>query len=402
MIQLLNSRTTELSASLNGQKRFAVDASIGARWMIEDGVAKTLDATLDASGRPKCVPYTVTPFWDGMPGFHYKSKQSGEFVVRLKQAYSDVSLVAPRVVAPRIEGNRIIWPNFYADTDLILQFGLTSVSLMRNLKTLNAPKVFDIEIEAYPGIAQLMKLQSAYDADGQELAMVETPIIGGRTETLVLPAKVKWPVLDATTINESVGASADDDFAQRYSSGSWSNTGTWSSAGSGGSAATMRGGSMRFTGISIPVGATVDVAYVTFIAQWSYSGTTCNTELCCENSQNPGQISNYADHIGRSRTDDVVYDGVPPTTDGTPYQLPSIVDPVQQVVDDQSGTGDALIVFWEDRDNRSSVSAQRVWATYENTSYDPPAIHIEYTAGGAPTVRSGGSPAAKMIAGKLL
>ena len=48
------------------------------------------------------------------------------------------------------------------------------------------------------------------------------------------------------------------------------------------------------------------------------------------------------------------------------------------------GTGDALIVFWEDRDNESTNAdgTNRAAASWDHATYAPPAIYLAWTEGG--------------------
>lgn len=395
MIELKNSRVTRLPDAPDGRQRFAVDAHIGAIQMREDaGKWLDIDPTLDSNGQPKYVPYIITPYLIGMPGFHYRSKQSGEFDIRLKAARSISLRDSPTIVAsipvPRIEGRQIIWSDIYPDTDVILVVSNTRVSLKRILKSNRAPLEYDVDIdELEEGIAKLVPLRPAIDAIGQSLVMEEGKITGGRTESLKLEfieeleaQEITYPIEDATVVSESVGASEDDDYVNRAGS-TWSNS-DWHFRAGG----SFRYGSYaRFTSVNVPSGATVTIAYMTIDCRQASSGATVRTDLCCENSSNPGRTISLADHVGRARTADVEWDSIGAWTLGTEYQTPSIVAAVQEVVNDQGGTGDALIVFWEDKDNRSDAGANRIGTSFDvSNGYSPVAIYIEYTTGAPPAV----------------
>lgn len=206
-------------------------------------------------------------------------------------------------------------------------------------------------------------------------------------------AAAQYPIVIDPTLDLSVGASADDDRVRRLTTTAWSILAASLQVGSVQATEYGYGSSARFTGINIPAGATVTVAYEVGVAFFSRSGTTINSDLCAENANNPSQNTSYADHIGRTRTACVPWDAIPAWTAGTSYQSPSIVAPIQAVVDAQAGTGDALKVFWEDKDLESSVGAYRQWASWDDTTYAPPAIHIEYTeGGGTPTPTPTPSP----------
>lgn len=184
------------------------------------------------------------------------------------------------------------------------------------------------------------------------------------------------------TIDRFIATDADDDSARRQLTTWWSNGGTGRRLGNSSVNYYAYGLGFRFIDINIPAGATIDEAYITVVSVGNYSVDTVRSDLCCENFNNPGQIVSYADHIGRARTVGAAcpaWDGVPHFVTGSSYQSPSIVAAIQKVVDDQDGTGDALIVFWEDKDGESDVGAQREIAMHEQPTLDPVAIHIVYT-----------------------
>jgi len=242
--------------------------------------------------------------------------------------------------------------------------GLDIAKLLTAKEGLGIPRPWLIEPGADP-FAQRRPLEWALKAGQLKLAFD--------------PSGLKPPFLvKNTTVDLSIDAGANDDWVRR-SDTTWYNTLTYLAAGDINGTAKGYGGGMRFTGVSIPDGATVSVAYLTVVAFDARSGQTVRTDLCCENANNPGQIGSYADHLGRARTAAVAYDSIPTWAAGTAYQLPSIVTPVQTVVDDQSGTGDALIVFFEDKDVESDASAIRTVATFEHASYAPADFYAVYS-----------------------
>ncbi len=191
-----------------------------------------------------------------------------------------------------------------------------------------------------------------------------------------------YPVTIDPTLDLQVGASADDDLINRLPTPTWSNTNDRFIAGSFTPTSFQWGASARFTGISIPAGATITVSYLTLISANTTATVTTNTDLCAENANNPTQNISYADHIGRTRTASVPWNSIAAWTTGQSYQSPSMNAPVQTVVDDNGGTGNALKIFWEDLNNRSSPDASRRAASWDHATSNPPAIHIEYTEGG--------------------
>lgn len=387
MIELLSSRTNKLAPAPGGRRRFAVYASVGARWMIDErGILHTIDPL-----KPETLPYVPEiGVKDGMPWFHYKSKQvpSGEFFVSMKGAYRGSTLAKPNFKDPVEIGNQTIWYDFYPGVDVIITKGLTSMSLRRLIKNGDAPLVHPMAIEAYPGIAQLVPLRPAYDADGEPLEMVEKAIYGGRTETLILPEKVKWPVLDSTEIEEQVEADLDD---------GWSDsTGTHSSGGSylqvGYYLGKVYDSWHRFTNISGLSGSEIDVAHIELYGAYGDMPTPFTT-IYAEYHESPTVPESQADHAGRDRTSEgTVWNSLGLSTSAF-TESPSIVDVIQELADNfdpdviqilhDGGTGSLGVAYPESHDHDPAQAAL---------------LYIEYTEGGGPTQQAVGGGAIAIAA----
>lgn len=390
MIELRSSKKTAL-----GNNRYALDCHINAIQMREDGKEwEDIDPTLDSKGISKKVPYELIPYLTGMPGFYFKSKLSGEFDVRLKAGRTltvrgKTIDVQPIIPLPRIEDNQVIWENIYPDTDVVLDCHNTGCSLRRVLKSDRAPIEYDITVaEIVKGTAQLMPLRPAIDAIRQQVVMTEKAIADGRTEALTkqvitqideIARPITYPIIDATVLEVQPGTLGDDDYHDHRTGGAWVNNAVVNRAGNVSTAYPNVGSSMRYPNVTIPNAATINVAYIIFTAYSSLSVTTCNTELCCEDADNATQNSSYADYHDRLRTAVVNYD-VPAWTAEATYNTPSIVAPVQTVIN-RAGwvSGNALKVFWEDEDGDSPIGAYRNAYSYDSSAAKSPLLHIEYT-----------------------
>lgn len=207
----------------------------------------------------------------------------------------------------------------------------------------------------------------------------------GRLELELDFSGLKFPVLlgNATF---TVGASADDDQVYRLGSGApgWNNTATYARVGYGTSINYAEGSSMRFTGVNIPNGATILTCALALICSSSDADVVIRSDLCFENSLNPVQTTSYANHIGRVRTADVEWDNIGAWTAGTTYNSIDFSPCLQTVVDDQGGTGDAVIAFWEDKDNRTDqvIGHLRPAASWDNVSYNPPQLNVTWSTAG--------------------
>jgi hypothetical protein len=203
-----------------------------------------------------------------------------------------------------------------------------------------------------------------------------------------------------TTLNLQVGAGADDVYANNVST--FSDTGTFILFGL---SDTIFDIACRFTSVTIPVGATIDTATSTFVSFNNASGTTVNTNIYCEDADDPAQITSHADFHGRTMTTAfTAWDSIAAWTGGTGYSTSDFTSAVQEY-SDRAGraSGNAIQVFI--KDDGSDVNALRWPATYEHASYTAPQLDIDYTVpppkGAASSMAaSGGLAGAGGLAGK--
>ena len=393
MIELKTSKTTELAPHPDGRRRFVLDGSIGAIQMVVAGKLQDISPRFVPDGqgwRTEGTPYLATvsqygakrvyPNRDEEPYVDITPQMIIPNLGVLKDARTiEFSIGGGVYLQVKIANTRIKYNVRLPDATLILptnkfllKYGLTFNKCTMKDWMLDIPNVGFMlpQMDDPDTIEPIQRVQRWLNAG---LATYEFDVAGLRA-----PFNLDPP------LDVSVAAGADDDYVRRVTS-VWSNTYASLILGRYSFNYYGYGGSMRFLGINIPSGATVTVAYLTVVASYSLSVTVCRTHFCCVSQNNPAQMASYADHIGRPRTTPVVFDGVPAMTEGVTYttpDMPSVVAPVQQVVTDQGGTGNALILVWEDDDNRSNIGAFRYIASYEHSSYAPPAIHLEWTTGG--------------------
>lgn len=144
---------------------------------------------------------------------------------------------------------------------------------------------------------------------------------------------------------------------------------------------------LRFTTVTVPVGATVTNAYISLKAWGSGSdgaGTESNIHL--EAADDPAAPTTQADHAGRSRSTGIAWDDYdfPDTTNF--YDSPDLTTAVQEVIDRGGwASGQATQVLWDD--DGSSVNQSYQPRTYDDSSANAAKLHIEYTeaAGGYAT-----------------
>lgn len=396
-VEIRRSKRTYLGTDSQGRSRWAIDASLAPLQFREDGKDwEDIDTTVLDCRVTKCwYDLVIDP---DNPAVTVTDKQTGD-TVSLKLKGVPPGLI--KKVIPTTQGNRIKWEDISTDLDLEVIAQRQRVVFKRILKSNRAPHRAEFEIARSTANPSLILRNRAWDGHGKPLEVRIREEAGILTEELASPVDLEYPVEIDPTLDEWVYGPLDDDAAARQGSAApwWKNTETYVMAGFSDSILYARGSGMRFTGVTIPSGAIIDVAYLTLVCNIARGITTVRSDLCCENAYSPSEISDYSDHVGRTRTAAVPWDGIGTWTQGEPYQSPSIVSPVQAVVDAQGGTSFALMVFWEDKNDESDHTdgCVRSAASYEHATYNPPGTHIEYTLPGWSGKISGVTDPAKVM-----
>lgn len=179
------------------------------------------------------------------------------------------------------------------------------------------------------------------------------------------------------TVDVQVGASTDDAWQEKTDGTMWLD----------GTVILLqddnRIAGFRWTSVNIPSGATVTTAYISLYLPDDSDDFFDNKTVYCENASNPGTFTTDDNNItGRTKTSNSVALGS--GGQGTGWKnSPSLVTPVQEVVTDQGGTGDAFVVIL---DSTGSEDLEfRTW-DYSGNAHGPK-LYIEYTpaAAGVPT-----------------
>ncbi len=252
----------------------------------------------------------------------------------------------------------------------------------------------------------------AFDDEG-ELVLDTTLVDGVLTERMssirdkktgqVRPAKGQIKV-DPTWV---VGA-ADDDCESAWNT-STSNWDFWRPSRAGQtcgyySANEMKiGGGMRWRSVTIPQGSTITAAQLIFTARDAISATTVNTRITGEAADNAAAFSDVANFKGRRGTivggannnyitsAQVDWDAIPAWSTnekGTDTTSPEIKTIIQEQINRAGWAGDALVLFWDDFDNRSTNSSARYRQGYSWSGDAAKTVElvVTYTASVAPTV----------------
>ncbi|MFA5051404.1 MAG: hypothetical protein WC499_04835, partial [Patescibacteria group bacterium] len=151
------------------------------------------------------------------------------------------------------------------------------------------------------------------------------------------------------------------------------------------------GSGYRFSSVTIPSGATITYANITFRSYGAYSGATCYSYILGDLEADPATWTTLANYQGRRGTavggannnyhtvSNVTWT-VPAFSSGVDYATPDITSVVQELVNQAGWTSGNHMAFWVDDHNaRSSVSAYRFMNSYETSATTCARLHIEYT-----------------------
>lgn len=143
----------------------------------------------------------------------------------------------------------------------------------------------------------------------------------------------------------------------------------------------------RFVNVTIPKGAKIDDAKITFEARNTESATTIRNNIHCEDSDDAVSPTNSSELTNLVRTTAfAVWDGEAGWTAGVTEDTPDIASPVQEVVDRGSWvSGNALMVII-DNDGSDSGALRRP-KTLEDAGTNVEALlTINYTPNPSPTI----------------
>ena len=191
----------------------------------------------------------------------------------------------------------------------------------------------------------------------------------------------------------SVAASADDIYVY-WDGAAWvrSLTNSHQYAGYVNSSYDKNGGGMRFLAVNVPAGATITAATITGISTVNNAQTTVNSVITGELDANAATFSDIANYQGRRGTivggaDDthittanVAWDNIGAWTTGDPFTTPDFKAIIQEMVDTLGALTD-IVIFWDDHAGTSTVvnNTYRRWASWDNTTYDPPKLTLTWT-----------------------
>ena len=196
-----------------------------------------------------------------------------------------------------------------------------------------------------------------------------------------------YPVVIDPTIDVNITATGND--------GGWSGSGSFSTTSTtvaiGSNASVAQNAFIRFVSVAIPNAATLTTAQVNFVAGSTLSTTTVNLNIYGENVDSAAAITSTADANARAVTAAAAWNAVTSWTSGVAVSTPSLLTPVQAVVNRAGwASGNAMQILI--KNNGSSATAFRQPAAWDHASLTEPVLHVEYAdPPGQPTwTRRGG------------
>lgn len=185
-----------------------------------------------------------------------------------------------------------------------------------------------------------------------------------------------YPIYIDPTINYQTSSSGDDCYWTDGGSTYYSTTTTFPI----GRYTYLYKNAMRFVGVTIPDGATIDEAYIS-IYYHAHNGTPAEGSLKFEDAAAPTQITDQAD--GQSRTLTTASIGYTPPTSGTWNNSPSIISIIEELMSSysyESGAAMQCIITGGGVSGLNRADCRTY--NYTGNTYGPK-LYIEYSEGSA-------------------
>jgi len=186
--------------------------------------------------------------------------------------------------------------------------------------------------------------------------------------------------VQAAEFTYRVGASSDDCYRRLYGS-YWDISNPNQMAGAYGSDDYQRGGGMRFTNIAIAKDTIIVEAYLVLTCSLSASTLGVKTRISASDEDDAATFSTSGDFDARwaaRTTARVDWDDIPSWTANTEYTSPDIKTVIQEIVNRAGWTsGNDIVIFWDDFDDRSGHSSRlRQAYSYNNNPAKAPQLLV--------------------------
>ena len=153
-------------------------------------------------------------------------------------------------------------------------------------------------------------------------------------------------------------------------------------AGAGDPDYQKQGSGMRFMDVAVPASANVLSSYLTFTAKYNNTNQWYSY-ISAEKTANPATFgadkAEFDARFNNHTTSRIDYSDSVTWTAESQYQSPDISDVISEVIEQQGWeSGNSIVLFWEDFDDRSSNNRNRRAHSYDNDPAKAPVLHIEY------------------------
>lgn len=343
---------------------------------------KDIDTTI-VNGRVDKAPYTLVIDYANY-SIAVTSKRDGSVVtLGLDSLKKDGGKQLKKSgIIPITKDNKVTWKDIYTDTDIVIEAQSTQIKFKRVLKSNKAPADAEFNINwLYKGQDSDV-ICSGVDATGKEVKVKVTKTKDKLIEQ-VDTAGLVYPIEIDPTLNLLVGADNDD--CERWAAASFAANETDSRAGAIAGANDKYGIGLRFTNVTIPQAATISTAYLTLKAKTAQAGNTCNTKISAEDADNVGDFAgdnaaSFDIRFNNHTLARVDWNAIGAWVINTDYNSVEIKTVIKEMVDRGDwDSGDALVIFWEDFDDRSDDGASRqAWCRGNATPANCAKLHIEY------------------------
>jgi len=155
---------------------------------------------------------------------------------------------------------------------------------------------------------------------------------------------------------------------------------------------------VRFPNITVPQGATVVSAVLTFISNGTWPNDTANMLCYCNDEDTATAPTSAVEFNALSLTDGVAWDAIEHWIPDTPYETPELQSVVQTIISREGwSSGNAIGIIL--KDNGSNIGSYRGIYAY-NSGGNYPKLTISYTTPGATTGDGDGTvPLFTIVAG---
>ncbi len=368
-----NSKTYDL-----GNGHYSTDISVGAvhykdNYNNSSEQWKDIDLTWQGN-QITTAPYILTVNPDNYSLTMYDKKTGSTTSLALSTIGNKSATKITKVTTK----NKMAFSSVATDTDIEIVVENTRVQFKRILKSDKAPTdaVFGL---SQSGTGIVVTSQARYTNTNMNDAKI--PVITSKnggllTETIDKIKVTKYPVEIDPTLDLQVSANTDD----CYDNGTTTVTNSGANIAWGKNGGVVYDSGIRFLNVTVPNGATITSAYVTFTCYTgSFSATTCNANCYGEDADNAATYSNHANFVGRALTAAVAWNSIGTWNGDVEYSTPSLITPVTTITARVGWVSGNAMAF-QVKDNGSSEGAFRPPWDYSGSTAKAAKLHIEYTS----------------------